>query len=178
MAWHQDRGWLTVGRKITLALSAAVVAWRLFLCFRTHVLNGWRLSHNWLLPLPSEDSYRLYRVSGWPPSHLTSYFSSKSNEGHITTNGQPARQSRAPWLTFIYLVYFLNTFYTCWFVHEGRPLWREVGSIVFSCCRASPAKSFSRLSPSGLMSIFFCRKFKTPWTCKASFPYLSLSGSR
>jgi hypothetical protein len=37
---------------------------------------------------------------------------------------------------------------------EGSPLWLEVGSVVFSCCWASPAQSFSGLSPTGLMSLF------------------------
>jgi hypothetical protein len=29
------------------------------------------------------------------------------------------------------------------FVDAGRPLWREVGSVLFSSCRASPAQPFS-----------------------------------
>jgi hypothetical protein len=37
----------------------------------------------------------------------------------------------------------------------GRPLWREVGSVVFSCCWASPAQSLSGLSPAVLISIFY-----------------------
>jgi hypothetical protein len=41
----------------------------------------------------------------------------------------------------------------------GRLLWREVGSVVFSCFWASPAQSFSALSPAGLMNIFYCLKF-------------------
>jgi hypothetical protein len=39
------------------------------------------------------------------------------------------------------------------FVDVGRPLWREVGSVLFSSCRASPAQPFSDLSPTGLMCI-------------------------
>jgi hypothetical protein len=50
------------------------------------------------------------------------------------------------------------------FVDVGRPLWREVGSVVFSFCWASPAQSFSGLSPTGLMSIFYCLNFETPPT--------------
>jgi hypothetical protein len=29
-------------------------------------------------------------------------------------------------------------------------------SVVFSCCWASPAESFSGLSPAGLLTIFYC----------------------
>jgi hypothetical protein len=43
---------------------------------------------------------------------------------------------------FIYL--FLDS---CGFVDVGRLLWREVGSVVFRFCWASPAQSFSDLSP-------------------------------
>jgi hypothetical protein len=35
----------------------------------------------------------------------------------------------------------------------GRPLWREIGSVFFSFCQASPAQPFWDLSPMGLMSI-------------------------
>jgi hypothetical protein len=41
----------------------------------------------------------------------------------------------------------------------GHPLWREVGSVVFSFCWASPAQPFTGLSPTGLMSIFYCLCF-------------------
>jgi hypothetical protein len=44
----------------------------------------------------------------------------------------------------------------------GRPLWREVVSVLFSFCRASPAQPFSYLSPTGLMGIFYCLYF---WDC-------------
>jgi hypothetical protein len=45
------------------------------------------------------------------------------------------------------------------FKHLGRPLWREVGSVVFSCCWASPGQLFSGVSPMGLISIFSCLYF-------------------
>jgi hypothetical protein len=41
----------------------------------------------------------------------------------------------------------------------GCPLWREVGSVVISCCWASLAQSFSSLSPEGLITIFYCLNF-------------------
>jgi hypothetical protein len=52
--------------------------------------------------------------------------------------------------------YFLESFM---FVDVRRLLWREVGSAVFSFCRATPAKPFSDLSPTELMSIFYCLYF-------------------
>jgi hypothetical protein len=44
----------------------------------------------------------------------------------------------------------------CWC---GRPLWQQVGSVIFSFCWASPVQPFSGLSPMGLMSIFYCLYF-------------------
>jgi hypothetical protein len=39
---------------------------------------------------------------------------------------------------------------SCGFVDVGRPLWREDGSVVYSCCWPSPAKSFlPRINSSG-----------------------------
>jgi hypothetical protein len=52
--------------------------------------------------------------------------------------------------------YFLDIF---GFVDVGCPLWREVGSVVFSFFRASPAQPFSDLSPTRLMSIVYCLHF-------------------
>jgi hypothetical protein len=42
------------------------------------------------------------------------------------------------------------------FVDVGRPLWREVGSVVFSCCWASPVESILGLSPTELIA---CTRF-------------------
>jgi hypothetical protein len=55
----------------------------------------------------------------------------------------------------------------------GSPLWRGVMSVVYSCCWASPAQSFSRPSPVGLTTIFYCLKFETPPTWITRFPFLS-----
>jgi hypothetical protein len=52
--------------------------------------------------------------------------------------------------------YFLHSF---GLVDVGRPLWREVGSVLYSFCRASPAQPFSDLSPTGLMNIVYCLYF-------------------
>jgi hypothetical protein len=38
----------------------------------------------------------------------------------------------------------------------GRPLWRKVGSVDFSCCWTSLAQSFSGLGPAGPITIFYC----------------------
>jgi hypothetical protein len=45
------------------------------------------------------------------------------------------------------------------FVDVGRPLWGEVGFVVFSFCRASPARPFSDLSSMGIISRFYCLYF-------------------
>jgi hypothetical protein len=49
-------------------------------------------------------------------------------------------------------------------------------SVVYSCCWASPAQSFSGPNPAGLMTIFYCLKFETSPTWRASFLYLFLPG--
>jgi hypothetical protein len=62
-----------------------------------------------------------------------------------------------PWPIFPFSLWlFLDS---CGFVDVGHPLWRKVGSVVFSFCRSSPAQPFSYLSPVGLMSIFYCLYF-------------------
>jgi hypothetical protein len=44
----------------------------------------------------------------------------------------------------------------------GRTLWREDGSVIYSCCWASPAQFFSCLIPPGLMIIFHSLNFRLP----------------
>jgi hypothetical protein len=56
-------------------------------------------------------------------------------------------------------LYFFNFLDSYGFVVVRRPLWREVGSVVFSFCSASPAQPFSGLSFTRLMSIFYCLCF-------------------
>jgi hypothetical protein len=49
----------------------------------------------------------------------------------------------------------------CAFVDVGRLSdSREDGSVVYNCCRSSPAQSFSGPSPAGLMTIFFNIRLK------------------
>jgi hypothetical protein len=57
---------------------------------------------------------------------------------------------------------FDNFFLQFWVCLCGRPLWREVGSVWLSFCRASPAQPFSDLSPTVLMSIVYCLYFWDP----------------
>jgi hypothetical protein len=57
-----------------------------------------------------------------------------------------------PIVPILCLIIFLDSF---GFVDVGRPLWREVGSVIFSFCWASPEQPFSDLSPTGLMSIVY-----------------------
>jgi hypothetical protein len=49
----------------------------------------------------------------------------------------------------------------CGFVHMGRSLWREDGSVVYFCCWPSPAQSFSGPSSVGLITIFYSLRFET-----------------
>jgi hypothetical protein len=59
-----------------------------------------------------------------------------------------------------------------------HPLWREDGSLIYSCCWHSPAQSLSCPSPSRLMTTFYCLKFETSPTWRArSPPYLHPPGN-
>jgi hypothetical protein len=52
----------------------------------------------------------------------------------------------------------IRQLWVCW---VGRSLWREDGSVVYNCCWPSPAQSFSRPSPVGLVTIFYRLRFET-----------------
>jgi hypothetical protein len=66
---------------------------------------------------------------------------------------------------------------SCGFVDVGRPLWWEDGSVVYTCCWSSPAKSFSGPSPVGLMTTFYCLRFETPPTWRTRSLYLYPPGT-
>jgi hypothetical protein len=55
----------------------------------------------------------------------------------------------------------------CW---RRAPLWREERSVVYNCCWASPAQSFSGSNPSRLMSTFYCHRFETPPNLEGQVP--------
>jgi hypothetical protein len=47
------------------------------------------------------------------------------------------------------------------FVNVGRRLARADGSVFYNCCWSSPERSFSGLSPMGLVTIFYCLRSET-----------------
>jgi hypothetical protein len=53
-----------------------------------------------------------------------------------------------------------------------HPHWREGGSVVYNCCRSSPAQPFSGPNSAALMIIFPCLRFKAPPTWRDRSPYL------
>jgi hypothetical protein len=59
----------------------------------------------------------------------------------------------------------------------GASFWRENGSAIYNCCWSSPALSFLGLSPTGLVTIFYCLRIETPPTWRARFPYLYPPGT-
>jgi hypothetical protein len=59
----------------------------------------------------------------------------------------------------------------CGFVDVACPLWRQDGCVVYNCCWASLAQSFSDPSPAGLMTIFYCLRFETPPNWRTRSPY-------
>jgi hypothetical protein len=56
---------------------------------------------------------------------------------------------------------YLLLFNSYGLVFLWRPLWRVDGFVFYICCWPSPAWSFSRPSPLGLVTIFYCLKFET-----------------
>jgi hypothetical protein len=87
--------------------------------------------------------------------------SSTESESYVTTDGRPASLSwnKAPiWGLRPDLYYCLTV---AGFVDLGRPLWREDGSFVYSCCWPSPTQSFSGPGPVGLVAISYCLRFET-----------------
>jgi hypothetical protein len=88
--------------------------------------------------------------------HSTLILQSESGS-YITTDGQSASLScsKAPmWGLRPYIYY-------CGFANAELSLWREDESVVYNCCWASPAQSFSGPSPVGLVTIFYCLRFET-----------------
>jgi hypothetical protein len=53
------------------------------------------------------------------------------------------------------ILLFFSYLVSCRFVDVGCPLWRVVGSVIYSCCWASPTQSFSVPSPAGLVTKLF-----------------------
>jgi hypothetical protein len=64
---------------------------------------------------------------------------------------------------------------TCYSPYVTYSLMR--GWVVYNSCWFSPAQSFSGPSPAGLMTTFYCRRFETPPTWRARFPYLYPPGT-
>jgi hypothetical protein len=118
----------------------------------------------WSLPLPKSDStgsYFHHSFISRTHSHIITY---SQNQSYITTDGQSASLCwcKAPiWdPRQIFLLIFLKLCLDSYgFVDVGRPLWRDVGSIVSIFCCALPAQSFSGLNPAGLMTIIYCLRF-------------------
>jgi hypothetical protein len=92
--------------------------------------------------------------------------------GYVTTDGQSAILSGCQAPHMGPKTRFLLLSDNCGFVHVGRPLRREDGSVVYNCCWASPAQSFSGWSSTGLMTIIYCLRLKTVPTWRARSPYL------
>jgi hypothetical protein len=87
-----------------------------------------------------------------------------------------ARYSSGTFVQF-YPFFFLIIFRqlkVCWC---GRPFWRKVGSVVFSCCWASPAQSSSGLSRAGPM-IFYCLNVWDPTSLNYQVPAFTFSKKR
>jgi hypothetical protein len=112
------------------------------------------------LPPSREDSLKIESVYTTQEGRLYSTeLSQNQSQSYITTDSQSASPSwcQAPiWTLDQYFPFSLWLFLdTCGFVG----VWWEVGSVVFSFCQALPAQPFSDLSPTGLMSIFYCLYF-------------------
>jgi hypothetical protein len=97
------------------------------------------LLHFWLRRLTT-----LHRLTGLAKSKSKLYYDRQSVGQSILVSGThlgPATNF-SPSLFLL----FLDSF---GFVDVGRPLWREVGSVLFSFCRASPGQPLSDLESHG-----------------------------
>jgi hypothetical protein len=112
-------------------------------------------------PLWRENGSVLYNCCWSSPTHslcnakskLKLYYDRQSVGQSVLVSGnhlEPATNSHS------LFDYFLDSF---GFADAGSPLWLEVGSVLFSFSRASPAQPFSDLSPTGLMSTVYCLYF-------------------
>jgi hypothetical protein len=112
-------------------------------------------------PIISSSCYNSSLVT-WTVVCLTAdKFKPLMSESYVPTDGQPASLSwsKAPIWGLRPDLYYLCDSYGL--VLVGRPLWREVGSVLCICCWPLPAQSFSGPSPLGLETIFYCLTFET-----------------
>jgi hypothetical protein len=105
----------------------------------------------------------------WHQRPLCSMYDVVQSQSYITTDSQSASPSWCqasiwdPQPIFPILSdYFFRLFWVWWC---GLPLWQEVGSVFFSCCRASPVQPFSDLIPMGLMTIVSFHLLWSLWYC-------------
>jgi hypothetical protein len=99
--------------------------------------------------------------------------SQSQSQSYFTADSLPPISSswqQAPWDSRLVILFVNWTLVVIVFM--SHPLWREDGSVVYSCCWSSPAQSFSGPSPAGLMTTFYCLRFETPPTWRARSPYL------
>jgi hypothetical protein len=92
-------------------------------------------------------------VEVFDPASTRGYFVVKS-KSKLYYDRRSAGQSES-WV----ICYYMCDSYGL--VLVGRPLWREVGSILCICCWPLPAQSFSDPSPLGLETIFYSLTFET-----------------
>jgi hypothetical protein len=108
------------------------------------------------------------------------------SQSHVTTDGKSRCQAPSEDQDQIVVPA------SCGFVDAERPLWREAGSAVYNCCWPSPEQSFSGLSPTWLVTTFYCLRFVfffflslyflsllllslfPIWACRLPFPLSSL----
>jgi hypothetical protein len=64
------------------------------------------------------------------------------------------------------------------FFHMGYPLWWEDWSVVYNCCRSSPAQSFSDPSPAEFMTIFYTLRFLSHRSKVVRLYHQALSNSK
>jgi hypothetical protein len=123
-----------------------------------------------LYPLPvilkirkqNASNLHLFPSSGEGERHQIWPMSSQSqNQSYNTTDGQSTSALVAGTLlepeTRVFSLSICLDSYGI--VDVGRPLWRGVGYVVYRCCWASPAQSFSSLSLARFMTTCYCLNF-------------------
>jgi hypothetical protein len=114
-----------------------------------------------LAECPNGTPFYAMFTSIWTTNSVIVTESESESESYVTTDGQLASLSwsKTPiWGLWPDLYYMCDSY---GLVLVGRPLWREVGSVLRICCWPLSSQSFSGPSPLGLETIFYCLRFET-----------------
>jgi hypothetical protein len=86
------------------------------------------------------------------PKHVVIHVFNKARWNIVANRG----------LLYSFITRFLLLSDSCGFVDVGCPLWPEGRSVVYNCCRSSPAQSFSGAGHAWLTATLYCGRLPLP----------------